>query len=49
MVLNDVTKFYKIRIKVFDLESGRRLDRHTYVRKDSGYTLNAPAIVMAGA
>ena len=47
MVLNNVTKFHEILIKVFELESGRRLD----VRTDGriGVTLNAPAIVMAGA
>ena len=52
MVLNNVTKFNKILIKIFELESGRRSGR-TYVRKvrtdgRTGVTLNAPAIVMTG-
>ena len=45
--------------KIFELESGRRRDRRTYVRMyvrtyvhmdgRTGVTLNAPAIIMAGA
>ena len=54
MVLNNVTKFHKIVIKIFELESGRHQHRRTlvrnYVRTDgqTGVTLNAPAIIMGG-
>ena len=37
IVLNNVTKFHKILIKIIQLREG------------TGVTLNAPAIVMAGA
>ena len=33
MVLNNVTKFQKILIKIFDLESRRHWDRRLYVSK----------------
>ena len=60
MVLNNVTKFHKILIKSNRLRERKLLDRpmdmHTkvctpYVQADrwTGVTLNAPAIVMAGA
>ena len=40
MVLNNVTKFHKILIKIFELESGRRSGRTyvKYVRTDRGNT-----------
>ena len=31
MLLNNVTKFHKILIKIFELERGRLRDRRTYV------------------
>ena len=58
MVLNNETKFHKILIKTIRLRERTlsgvtygRTDRRTYVLTDgrSGVTLNAPAIVMAGA
>ena len=50
MVLNNVTKFHKILIKLFYLESGRRWDVHTYSTDgQTGVTLSARAIFMAGA
>ena len=53
MVLNNVTKFHKILIKTYIHERtsfGQTYER-MYVRTDerTGVTLNAPAIVMAGA
>ena len=44
MVLNNVTKFHKILIKIFEIESGRRSGgtyvkyAHTYGRTDRGNT-----------
>ena len=59
MVLNNVTKFHKILIKSIRVREQISLDRRTYigtyvstyVRTDGRtvVTLNAPAIVMAGA
>ena len=50
MVLNNVTKFHKILIKTIRLGEQMTLGV-TYRRTDKhiGVTLNAPAIVMAGA
>ena len=49
MVLSNVTKFRKILI-VFDLESRRCQDLGKYVKYGrTGVTLNARAIIMAGA
>ena len=48
MVLNNVTKFHKILIKLFNVESGRHWDRRTYIKYGRTWvTLNAPAIVTA--
>ena len=52
MVLNNVTKFHKILIKNIQARACR--SGHTYVHKvhtdgRTGVTLNAPAIIMAGA
>ena len=54
MVLNNVTKFHKILIKnirVREPMSSGQTYRRYYVRMDGrkGVTLNAPAIIMAGA
>ena len=51
MVLNNVTKFRKIQNISIRLRERMSLDRRTYVQTDgrTGVTLNAPAIVMAGA
>ena len=54
MVLNNLTKFHKILIKIIRLREGTSLDGRTYVCKvrkygRAGVTLNAPAIVMAEA
>ena len=54
MVLNNVTKFHKILIKSIRLRERTSLGQpyvRKYVRTDgqTGVTLNAPAIVMAGA
>ena len=46
MVLNNVTKFHKILIKCIRVREWTPFGQ-TYVR--TGVTLNAPAIVMAGA
>ena len=58
MVLNNVTKFHKILIKNIRVRE-QTLSGQTYVRKylrtyictngQTGVTLNAPAIIMAGA
>ena len=49
MVLNNVTKFHKILIKSIGFRERMSLV-HTYVKYGrTGVTLNAPAIVMAGA
>ena len=50
MVLNNVTKFHKILIKNIRVRE-QTLSEQTYVRTDgqTGVTLNAPAIIMAGA
>ena len=50
MVLNNVTKFYKILIKNIRVRE-RTLSGQTYVITyvRTGVTLNAPAIIMAGA
>ena len=49
MVLNNVTKFHKILIKSIPLRTD--VVGQTYISTDgqTGVTLNAPAIVMAGA
>ena len=52
MVLNNVTKFHKILIK--NIRVRDRASIGTYIRKvhtdgRTGVTLNAPAIIMAGA
>ena len=57
MVLNNVTKFHKIlikKIRVRERTSSGQTYVITYVRKvrtygRTGVTLNAPAIIMAGA
>ena len=52
MVLNNVTKFHKILIKSIRVRERMSFGQtYTYVRKyvRTGVTLNAPAIVMAGA
>ena len=55
MVINNLTKFHKILIKIFELERGRCRDRcakvRYYVRAygQTGVALNARAIIMAGA
>ena len=55
MVLNNVTKFHKIMIKSIQVREwtwfGQTYVRKYYVRTYgwTGVTLNAPAIVMAGA
>ena len=50
MVLNNVTKFHKILIKSIQFRE-RTSSGQTLVRTDgrTGVTLNAPAIIMAGA
>ena len=51
MVLNNVTKFHKILIKTILLRVGVRTDKWMYgwTYEKTGVTLNAPAIIMAGA
>ena len=50
MILNNVTKFHKILIKkIFEVESGRQSGRTCVKYGRTGVTLNAPAIIMAGA
>ena len=58
MVLNDVTKFYKILIKSIRFRewtsSGQTyvsayLRKYVYTYIRTGVTLNTPAIIMAGA
>ena len=50
MVLNNVTKFHKILIKSIRFRE-RTSSGRQYIKRDeqTGVTLNAPAIIMAGA
>ena len=37
MILNNVTKFHKILVKIFDLESGHRLKWYFFIKKGHNY------------